>query len=386
MSPLAHFTCLVLAATVALPALGRDVVWVSRFDRALSEIGQDAWEVDGELAALHPVPGGDLLGLVASENGSLALVRWGPDGTEKGRWSIEARSPVAASRVLADGSIVVVADGELIRLSPVGQTIARRRLEYTDAGFEARVAASPAGAWVATGARVAFFGFDGGTVDVQLPPWETEEKPGEPRSLHLIVTETNECLVAQPRKREFEVERYAPPDATNFLVLAMVSARGEVLASQKLGSVRRSLEWFWKKFSGRDSLFPNIGFVRLRYGGGAVLSVAGERSDGGLLLLLLEDGTTRLVEVDRRLRERWAGAYGHDLPEAFSPPWATGLIGFTGAAVMMIGEQGSIGERHPIRGAEKFDISPEKGSAIGQTTTGEWLVIVWGTRAEENSR
>ena len=128
MSPLAHFTCLVLAATVALPALGRDVVWVSRFDRALSEIGQDAWEVDGE----------------------------------KGRWSIEARSPVAASRVLADGSIVVVADGELIRLSPVGQTIARRRLEYTDAGFEARVAASPAGAWVATGARVAFFGFDGG--------------------------------------------------------------------------------------------------------------------------------------------------------------------------------------------------------------------------------
>ena len=177
MSPLAPFTCFALAATVALPAWGGDVVWVSRFDSTLSQIGEAAWEVSGELAALHPMRGGDVVGLVAAGRSGLALVRWGPEGTEKGRWPTEARGPVAASRVLADGSVVVVAAGELLRLSPIGQTLARRPLEYSvDEEFKTWVTAAPGGAWVATGPRVAFFGFDGSEVDVKLPPWESEEK------------------------------------------------------------------------------------------------------------------------------------------------------------------------------------------------------------------
>jgi hypothetical protein len=299
---------------------------------------------------------------------------------------------VAASRVLADGSVVVVAAGQLLRLSPSGQTLARRPLEYSvDEEFKTWVAAAPGGAWVATGPRVAFFGFDGSEVDVKLPPWESEEKTAEPRATRLFVTEDGECLVAQPRRREFEIERYAPPDRTDLLLLAMVSARGEVMATKKLGTVRRSLEWFWKKYSGPDSLFPNIGLVRMRYGGGAELLLAEQRPDGSLLLLLEEDGIKRLVDVDRTLGERWAadygaGTHGYDRPEAFSPPWAVGLLEFTGTAVRMIGERGAIVKQQPKRSAEKFEVWPRKGSAIGQTTTGEWLVIVWGGKAEETSR
>jgi len=386
MSPLAPFMCFALAATVALPALASDVVWVSRFDDALSETGQAEWEVGGELAALHPMLGGDVIGLVATGNGGLALVRWGHEGTEKGRWPTEARGPVAASRVLADGSVVVVAAGQLLRLSPSGQTLARRPLEYSvDEEFKTWVAAAPGGAWVATGPRVAFFGFDGSEVDVKLPPWESEEKTAEPRATRLFVTEDGECLVAQPRRREFEIERYAPPDRTDLLLLAMVSARGEVMATKKLGTVRRSLEWFWKKYSGRDNLFPNIGLVRFRYGGGAALLLAGERP-GGSLLLFLEEDAGRLAEVDRRLEERWTSAYARDMAEAFSPPWAAKQLVFTGTAVTRLGALGQIEKRQGMRIAEKLEVSPRKGSAIGQTTTGEWLVIVWGTRAEENSR
>jgi len=253
------------------------------------------------------------------------------------------------------------------------------------------VTAAPGGAWVATGPRVAFFGFDGSEVDAQLPPWETNEKPGEPQTLRLIVTEGNECLIAQPRRREFNVDGFNSPDTTNFLLLAMVTAGGEVLASKKLGSVQRSLEWFWKKYSGRDSLFPNIGLVRIRYAGGAELLLAAQRPDGSLLLLLEEDGTRRLVDVDRRLEERWATDYGvatfgYDLPEAFSPPWAAGILVFTGPGVMTIAERGAIVKQQPKRSAEKFGVSPRKGSALGKTTTGEWLVIVWGGKAEETLR
>jgi hypothetical protein len=379
---------------------------VYRFDEKLSCRKSVSWRVEEgvPLAPLFVVSAtNDIVALVRPLKGDrLILMRWTIDGKILLRRPLDL-TEVIASFLESDGALLLVTGSELLRISSAGDGAIERyplpadvkgnkKIQLVENGgwYDLHVAVGPHGAWFELKDRLVRLGFDGKTTVVPMPLYALFPAQGSVREYvqerHLLATADGGCLVGEYVVNEFPVKGGYHFDHAINSVLTLVDSAGAVRARSESGKIRTTWEWFWTEKSGTYTDLPSdMGLVRARHegGGGCFVAVA-ERADGGFLLL-----TDDLICLDRSLKKIWKRSLGFAGGlEAISPSWSRGVLVSSGPNGFYAADNQGKG----FRKVSYFDEAEKRrpyhdfpNIAVGQSPSGEWLVVEYGTWAPRSS-
>ena len=379
-------------------------VAISRYDKSLRAIESSSWSlpvVPSSLVGVEVLPSGELWALVREGKaltGPLRILRRAADGSSAGESTVGlAAETVLGWRVVAGPSLILVTTRDLWHVSPTdGRVIAKRALPAPGSPPREPVegAAGEHGAWLRYLDRLEYVTLDGaGSARVPLPAYDVAKAPAVTddapeaqgaRGERILVNRAGACFLVEEVVRDYKVKGSWAPDRTWQQALTTFDPRGKQLGQALFGTVQSRREWFWKEYRTGRALLPDVGIVRTHYEGHATFGTMVETGDGIVLVV-----SQRRVGLDGGAHIRW-----QQTPEQYQ------------ALNPMLGLQGKGGTLFLASGPPRLELFDDHGTsiyrvrvpdnpgltsskqwaAVGETTTGDWIMATYPFALEGSAR